>query len=131
MISPNKLNYYTMPGVINIEQPDREVIIQFVCKEMNVKYKDALSKDRSRILVLTRNMCYAILKTYVGATVASIGRLFFRDHTTVLHGLRMHQQDLKTNDIYQEQFDEIRFLLKLNLPTKKHIKYAKSIRTMG
>ena len=131
MILPNKLNYYTMPGVINIVQPDNEVIIQFVCKEMNVRYKDALSKDRSRILVLTRNMCYAILKNYVGATVTSIGRLFFRDHTTVLHGLRMHQQDLRTNDIYQEQFDEIRFLLKLNLPTKKHIKYAKSIRTMG
>ena len=120
-----------MPGILNFEEPDRELLIQFVCKEMNVRYKDALSKDRSRILVLTRNMCYAILKTYVGATVASIGRLFFRDHTTVLHGLRMHQQDLKTNDIYQEQFDEIRFLLKLNLPTKKHIKYAKSIRTMG
>lgn len=131
MILPNKLNYYTMPGVINIVQPDNEVIIQFVCKEMNVRYKDALSKDRSRILVLTRNMCYAILKNYVGATVTSIGRLFFRDHTTVLHGLRMHQQDLRTNDIYQEQFDEIRFLLKLNLPTKKHQKYAKSIRTMG
>ena len=131
MILPNKLNYYTMPGVINIVQPDNEVIIQFVCKEMNVRYKDALSKDRSRILVLTRNMCYAILKTYVGATVTSIGRLFFRDHTTVLHGLRMHQQDLRTNDIYQEQFDEIRFLLKLNLPTKKHQKYAKSIRAMG
>jgi chromosomal replication initiation ATPase DnaA len=131
MILPNKLNYYTMPGVINIAQPDNEVIIQFVCKEMNVRYKDALSKDRSRILVLTRNMCYAILKTYVGATVTSIGRLFFRDHTTVLHGLRMHQQDLRTNDIYQEQFDEIKFLLKLNLPTKKHQKYAKSIRTMG
>ena len=131
MISTNKINYYTMPGVINIEQPDREAIIQFVCKEMNVRYKDALSKDRSRILVLTRNMCYAILKTYVGATVASIGRLFFRDHTTVLHGLRMHQQDLRANDIYAEQFEEIRFLLKLNLPTKKHLKYAKSIRTMG
>ena len=120
-----------MPGILNFQEPDREALIQFVCKEMNVKYKDALSKDRSRILVLTRNMCYAILKTYVGATVASIGRLFFRDHTTVLHGLRMHQQDLRTNDIYQEQFDEIRFLLKLNLPTKKHIKYAKSIRRMG
>ena len=127
----NKLNYYTMPGILTKRKLDELTIIEFVCKEMNVKYKDALSKDRSRILVLTRNMCYAILKTYVGATVASIGRLFFRDHTTVLHGLRMHQQDLRTNDIYQEQFDEIRFLLKLNLPTKKHIKYAKSIRTMG
>ena len=131
MISPNKINYYTMPGVINIEQPDREAIIQFVCKEMNVRYKDALSKDRSRILVLTRNMCYAILKTYVGATVASIGRLFFRDHTTVIHGLRMHHQDMKTNDIYAEQFEEIKFLLKLNLPNKKHLDYAKSIRIVG
>jgi chromosomal replication initiation ATPase DnaA len=54
-----------MPGVINIEQPDREALIQFVCKEMNVKYKDALSKDRSRILVLTRNMCYAILLSLI------------------------------------------------------------------
>ena len=131
MTLQNKIHYYTMPGLMNIQEPDEEIIIQFVCKEMNVKYKDALSKDRSRILVLTRNMCYAILKTYVGATVASIGRLFFRDHTTVLHGLRMHKQDLMTNDIYAEQFEEIRFLLKLNLPTKKHLKYAKSIRTMG
>jgi chromosomal replication initiation ATPase DnaA len=131
MTTQNKLNYYAMPGVLIKTKPDTEEIIQFVCKEMNVKYKDALSKDRSRILVLTRNMCYAILKTYVGSTVASIGRLFFRDHTTVLHGLRMHQQDMRTNDIYEEQFEEIRFLLKLYLPTPKHLRNAKSIRNLG
>ena len=127
----NKLNYYAMPGVFINKQPDKEAIIQFVCNEMNVKYKDALSKDRSRLLVLTRNMCYAILKTYVGSTVAGIGRLFFRDHTTVLHGLRMHQQDMDTNDIYAEQFEEIKFLLKLYLPTKKTSKNAKSVRILG
>jgi len=127
----NKLNYYLMPGIFIEQKLDREDIIQFICKEMDVRYKDVLSKDRSRIYVLTRNMCYAILKTYVGSTVASIGRLFFRDHTTVLHGLRMHRQDMQTNDIYAEQFEEIRFLLKLNLPTKKHLNYAKSIRILG
>lgn len=131
MNQQNKLNYYAMPGVFNNKKLDHETIIQFVCNEMNVKYKDVLSKDRSRIYVLTRNMCYAILKTYVGSTVASIGRLFFRDHTTVLHGLRMHQQDMDTNDIYAEQFDEIKFLLKLYLPNKKTLKNAKSIRVLG
>lgn len=131
MTTLNKLNYYTMPGIFIEQQLDREEIIQFICKEMDVRYKDVLSKDRSRIYVLTRNMCYAILKTYVGSTVASIGRLFFRDHTTVLHGLRMHKQDMKNNDVYAEQFEEIRFLLKLNLPTKKHLNYAKSIRILG
>ena len=131
MKQQNKLNYYAMPGVLTNRQLDKETIIQFVCNEMNVKYKDALSKDRSRILVLTRNMCYAILKTYVGSTVAAIGRLFFRDHTTVLHGLRMHHQDMTTNDIYAEQFEEIRFLLKLYLPTKKKLKNAKSVRILG
>jgi chromosomal replication initiator protein len=120
-----------MPGVLIDKQPDTETIIQFVCNEMNVKYKDVLSKDRSRIYVLTRNMCYAILKTYVGSTVAAIGRLFFRDHTTVIHGLRMHQQDISTNDIYAEQFEEIKFLLKLYLPNKKLLKYAKSVRNLG
>ena len=131
MNKQNKLNYYVMPGVLIDKQPDTETIIQFVCNEMNVKYKDVLSKDRSRIYVLTRNMCYAILKTYVGSTVAAIGRLFFRDHTTVIHGLRMHQQDISTNDIYAEQFEEIKFLLKLYLPNKKLLKYAKSVRNLG
>ena len=131
MNKQNKLNYYVMPGVLIDKQPDTETIIQFVCNEMNVKYKDVLSKDRSRIYVLTRNMCYAILKTYVGSTVAAIGRLFFRDHTTVIHGLRMHQQDMDTNDIYAEQFEEIKFLLKLYLPTKKSLKNAKSVRHLG
>ena len=131
MNKQNKLNYYVMPGVLIDKQPDTETIIQFVCNEMNVRYKDVLSKDRSRIYVLTRNMCYAILKTYVGSTVAAIGRLFFRDHTTVIHGLRMHQQDITTNDIYAEQFEEIKFLLKLYLPNKKSLKYAKSVRNLG
>ena len=131
MNKQNKLNYYVMPGVLIDKQPDTETIIQFVCNEMNVKYKDVLSKDRSRIYVLTRNMCYAILKTYVGSTVAAIGRLFFRDHTTVIHGLRMHQQDISTNDIYAEQFEEIKFLLKLYLPNKKSLKYAKPVRNLG
>ena len=131
MNKQNKLNYYVMPGILIDKQPDTETIIQFVCNEMNVRYKDVLSKDRSRIYVLTRNMCYAILKTYVGSTVAAIGRLFFRDHTTVIHGLRMHQQDISTNDIYAEQFEEIKFLLKLYLPNKKSLKYAKSVRNLG
>jgi chromosomal replication initiation ATPase DnaA len=131
MNQQNKLNYYAMPGVLTDKLLDHETIIQFICNEMNVNYKDVLSKDRSRIYVLTRNMCYAILKTYVGSTVAAIGRLFFRDHTTVIHGLRMHQQDMDTNDIYAEQYDEIRFLLKLYLPNKKPLKNAKSIRILG
>jgi hypothetical protein len=43
----------------------------------------------------------------------------------------MHKQDMLTNDIYAEQFDEIKFLLKLYIPSPKHNKNAKSIRTMG
>jgi len=131
MISPIKLNYYAMPGVLHKQKLDNEQIIRFICQEMSVKYKDVLSKDRSRVLVLTRNMCYTILKDYLGSTVTSIGRLFFRDHTTVLHGLQMHRQDYATNDIYAEQFEEIKFLLKLYSPTPKHKKNAKSIRILG
>jgi len=131
MTKQNRINYYAMPGLNIVYTPDNEQIIQFVCEQMKVKYKNVVSKDRSRILVLTRNMCYAILKTYVGSTVTSIGRLFFRDHTTVLHGLRMHQQDMKNNDNYQDQFEEIRIKLKLNTPSKKPTKYAKPILIVG
>ncbi len=127
----NKLNYYTMPGILTKRKLDELTIIEFVCKEMNVTYEDAISKDRSRSLILTRGICYAILKTYLGITLVAIARLFNRDHTTIINGLRMHKQDMQTNDIYAEQFEEIRFLLKLYIPSPKHKKNAKSILTMG
>ena len=74
--------------------------------------RDRLSaKDRTHELVYRRAFLMRELRS-TGMTLKEIGKMFKRDHATVLHSLRTHEWMTSTNDkLYLECIAEYQFLL--------------------
>lgn len=64
-----------------------------VAAKHGVPMTDLLSQRRNRNAVWARHECFWRCKQETLLSLPQIGRLFKRkDHTTVLHGIRMHEQ---------------------------------------
>jgi hypothetical protein len=57
------------------------------------------TKDRYRDLIYKRSYLYAILRDE-GWNLSQIGRLFKRNHATVINGLKIHDQFFGKDNIY-------------------------------
>jgi hypothetical protein len=72
--------------------------------------RDSLdTKDRYRDLIYKRSYLYAILRDE-GWNLSQIGRLFNRNHATVINGLKIHDQFFgkdKIYDRYVKHYDSI------------------------
>jgi chromosomal replication initiator protein len=61
-------------------------VIQLVCAYRNISFDELLTPSRVRSLAYTRALCFYLCYEFTEATVKGLGRLFNRDHTTVIHG---------------------------------------------
>lgn len=74
-------------------------IIDDVCIKYDVRRTDVLSRRRTRNLVVPRQEAMWRCATETIHSLPEIGRLFDRDHTTVLHGIRRHEKRLSADEI--------------------------------
>lgn len=63
-------------------------------------------KSRHRTKIYQRAYLYSILSTQ-GINSIQIGRMFNRDHATVLHGIKIHKMFIKKDFIYNEAIKSI------------------------
>lgn len=73
--------------------PTGQKIIAEVCEEFKVSQIDLLSKRRTADLVAPRFKVAYRLKTETLMSLAGIGRLLNRDHTSIIHALRRYQSE--------------------------------------
>jgi len=71
-----------------------EQIIAEVCEKYRVKRKDLLSPIRSQFVMPARFEAIYRIREEKALSWAQIGRIFNRDHTTILHGYRRHLEGL-------------------------------------
>ena len=60
-----------------------------------VDIDDVLGPCRRRPVVYARHRAMFICRRHLGLSYPVIGRLFGRDHTTVMHGVREHGKRLR------------------------------------
>ena len=106
------LTYYVIPG-LKMKKVRFQRIIMAVAEHFDISTRLMMSKSRQRELVLARNMCMYIMKTYFNMTLKEIGRTFNRDHTTVIHGIRMFHQDRQVNEQYEQDYQKLKIHLDL------------------
>jgi len=78
-----------------IDIPRRiRVIIERICAGTEVTLVDVLGRGKPARVVEIRARCMRAVKTETGWSLPRIGRIFGRDHTTILHALRKQDRDL-------------------------------------
>lgn len=82
---------------------DKEVvnIVSKVQDATGISYSQMRSKNRERETVLARQ--YAMFRIYdnlyhLGYTITAIGKMFNRDHATVLYAIKQMREALQVND---------------------------------
>lgn len=72
----------------------RNKIIDLVSKKRGYTLEEMKEKTRRGDLVAARNHCYHELYEGTSLSYSGIGRIFKRDHSTVLHGIKKHKKSL-------------------------------------
>lgn len=70
------------------------------CVEIGVEYKDMIGHSRKRAVCAPRHrLMYEVHKQFPELSLPQVGRMFGgRDHTTILHGVRVHKERINEND---------------------------------
>ena len=75
-----------------------EYIQEMVCKYFNITMKDLKSSQRSNDIAFPRQVGMYLCRTLTNESFPKIGEAFGkRDHTTVMHGYKKIEQDIKQN----------------------------------
>lgn len=87
-------------------------IIQMSCDYFDYHISFIIGKRRNPQFLFVRYMIMAYLRRNVeGMTLQGVGRLFDRDHSTVIHALKTHDSLYKYDHIYRTKYDNyIRFI---------------------
>ena len=79
---------YLTPGPIISRTPDPATIIGHVANHFDVTEAGLKSHQRSRRIAYPRFVAYWLYSELTGHTLPQIGKIFDRDHTTIMHGIR-------------------------------------------
>ena len=78
--------------------PSREAIRHEVCTITEVTPQAMKGRYRARPLVRARQVCFLLLSQLRPMSTVEIGKFMSRDHSTVMHGLRVIQRLIDPGD---------------------------------
>jgi chromosomal replication initiator protein len=108
---------YVIPGLPNKATSMDKTLLELceiVCSEYGVIFKEIFIKTRYRRIVAPRQMCIYILRLHKPSlSLNNLGKLFDKDHTTILDGLIKTKNDIETDDDTRCKFQFIENRIKL------------------
>lgn len=86
-----------------------ETKIDFIQNVIEVVERHDLKKvSRKQEIIYPRYYIYSLLRD-AKYSLSAIGRIFGKDHATVLHGIRMHKLFMKQNDkVYEMLIEQVK-----------------------
>ena len=85
-----------------------EDIQKLTGEHFKLRVVDLKSKNRSKPLLLARQLCMFLIKNNLDKSLVEIGRAFGgRDHTTVLNALRKIEKELTKNSDLKKDFEDL------------------------
>ena len=90
----------------------QERIINAVCDYFTIDQKDLTGRKRNKEIVEPRQICIYLMWSQLAIPLATIGQIFGRDHTTIIHARDKIMELLKTNKQIKKIINEITAELK-------------------
>jgi len=98
---------------------DSDVILNLICRYYNVNVEELKSRSRGKNVVLPRNVGIYLFRETTDLSLEAIGRIFDRNHSTVLYSLNSLKQRCKRDPKLKGQIE----LLKNRLKSSLHSDY--------
>lgn len=84
-----------------------DIIIECVCDRYNVTIEDLLSKKRSKQIAYPRQIAMYVARRLLDISLVNIASSFGKDHSTVMHGIKKIETDIKKNSEFNEEIDNL------------------------
>ncbi|MBW1648259.1 MAG: chromosomal replication initiator protein DnaA [Deltaproteobacteria bacterium] len=84
-----------------------EGIKQLVCRQYRVSKADVVSRSRKKCFVRPRQVAIYLARRYTDAPLETIGRSFNRYHATVMHSIKLVEQEMKADAALRRQVELI------------------------
>jgi hypothetical protein len=81
-----------VPEPVGLLDTDQQALVMLRDGHSGYTRDELVGKDRATRLVAARHAVMWRMRRELGLSLPAIGRLFGRDHTTVLNGIRRHEQ---------------------------------------
>jgi chromosomal replication initiator protein len=79
--------------------------MQFVSTQFRVSIEELKSRSRKRSVAFPRQVGMYMTRKYTDKSLADIGGLYNRDHSTVLHAIRTITRDMNRDTAVGEQIE--------------------------
>lgn len=82
-------------------------IIKEICSRYDVQWSSVLSKNRVRVVVDARRLYCGILRNVFGLTFQEIGDMLNKNHATIVHSIKVHDNFVRILKSYKKNYEEI------------------------
>ena len=86
------------------------MILRVVSQVSGISTNDILGKSRTNEVCFCRNVCYHLMFTRLGMSKVAIGKIFNRDHSTIINGLDVIKDETNNNAL-QDLLKQVELIL--------------------
>jgi chromosomal replication initiator protein len=87
-------------------------IIKAVCNYYSVNPTELKGKDRSKEIVIPRQVAMYLMYTLTGTPFMTIGELLGgRDHTTIMHGVKKMEDEIKQTERTKQDIQNVKQII--------------------
>lgn len=112
------MNYMTIPGVKRMQSDFKtmsrsqvlsnvDVILGTVCDQFNITIKEIKGPSRKNRIVIPRMLTMHLLREKTLLTLAEVGEVFNRHHTTAISAITASRNLLETDQDVNDQYQKI------------------------
>lgn len=109
------MNALTAPGIIQLQPPSFNEIINTVCDHYGITPEQMMMKTRKSEIRFPRQVAIYFCRTLRASRqekLEYIGRKFKKDHATVLHSMKVINNELYTNKSFKIEMKQLRSIIK-------------------
>jgi chromosomal replication initiator protein len=82
-----------------------EIIRDFIARQFKLSVHDLQSRSRKKTIAFPRQVSMYLARKYTDQGLAEIGKIFNRDHSTVLHSVRVITDAISRNGSIRGQVE--------------------------
>lgn len=101
-----KLNYWAAAGIID-KVYCIDTLEYRIEKILNISIDDIKSRTRVREVSEARQILFFVLNKFFGIPLSHIGRMYERNHATVIHAIKNVTNWRQTDQLFRDKSDRI------------------------
>lgn len=95
------------PAPVSSNKITQDKIIGVVCKHFTIDKRDLVGRKRNKEIVEPRQVCIYLMWSQLAIPLATIGQVFGRDHTTIIHARDKIMELIKTNKQMKKTINDL------------------------